>query len=240
MLPFIYLLAASSATADPLAAAVIPVPPIYTVPAPIPAPMRFPPPPPPPPPLRPTSDKSRPARPANSPGSWVTQDDYPDQAIRAKKSGTTGFRVDVDTDGLVHSCTITFSSGSDLLDAMACQKVTERATFEPALDKKGRVANSTYSNSVRWTLPEWDISLPWPGMTIQNYSVDKNGWVTSCRERDMSDESSKWYDCIDNIPLSYIPYRDEQGNPVPVRVSVSTSVRVTEIKPDADKGDDKK
>ena len=116
-----------------------PAPIVLAPPAPAPAP---PPPPPPPPP--------KPASPRNSPGSWATTNDYPSRALREERSGTTGFRVTINEDGRVASCTITSSSGHSDLDAATCDNVTRRARFRKPSEGYG----DTYSNRVRWEIPK--------------------------------------------------------------------------------------
>lgn len=128
-----------------------PVPPAPFDPRP-PAP-NVPPAPPPPPPPPPAVDKSKPARPSNSPGSWANSADYPDSEIRAKKEGTTSFRVTVGPNGRVIECT-GGGSGSARLDSIACTKIKARARFTPALDKDGNPTTGSYSNSIRWVLPK--------------------------------------------------------------------------------------
>lgn len=124
---------------------------VETVPVPPPAPppiVLAPPPPaaPPPPP--------KPAQPRNNPATWATPNDYPSRALREERTGTTGFRVTVSTDGRVASCQITSSSGHSDLDEAACANVTRRARFKPATDSSGNPVQGTYSNRVRWVIPE--------------------------------------------------------------------------------------
>lgn len=88
-----------------------------------------------------------------NPGYWVTPDDYPHAALREGRRGITGFRVTVGTDGRVIDCQITDSSGSADLDDATCSNVSRRARFAPAL-QGGQPVESSYSNRVRWILPE--------------------------------------------------------------------------------------
>ncbi|MEW9854800.1 energy transducer TonB [Novosphingobium sp. M1R2S20] len=122
-----------------------PAPPaiILAPPAPVPAP-----PPPPPAPKGPTTA----AQPRGNPGTWATPDDYPQRALREERTGTTGFRVTVGTDGRVVDCQITSSSGSPDLDEATCKNVTRRARFKPAL-QNGEPVQGTYSNRIRWEIP---------------------------------------------------------------------------------------
>lgn len=122
-------------------------PPIQTVvhpppPAPIVLAPPAPAPPPPPPP--------KPASPRNDPGSWATSADYPSRALREERAGTTSFRVTIDPEGKVASCTITGSSGHADLDEATCKFVTRRARFRKPSEGYGTV----YSNRVRWVIPD--------------------------------------------------------------------------------------
>ncbi len=119
---------------------VIAGPPIVAPPAPAPAP---------PAPKGATSA----VQPRGNPGSWATDADYPQRALREERAGTTGFRVTVGADGRVVDCTVTSSSGSPDLDDATCKNVTRRARFKPAMEN-GVAVQSSYSNRIRWVIPE--------------------------------------------------------------------------------------
>jgi len=126
-------------------------------------------------------DISRPLRPID-PGSWVTNADYPPEARHAEIEGTVGFRLEVNSEGRVSSCTVTQSSESDLLDTTACALLTERATFEPALDAEGNPVAATYSNRFRWQLTdaEEDAFLLVAGTAEVLIKVGADGELSSC------------------------------------------------------------
>lgn len=107
------------------------------------APPAAPPPPPPPPP-------AKPATPRNDPGSWATPNDYPSRALREERTGTTTFRVTIDSNGGVASCSIVSSSGHADLDEATCKNVSRRARFRKPSDGYG----DTYTNRVRWVIPD--------------------------------------------------------------------------------------
>jgi len=91
--------------------------------------------------------------PANDIARWATTNDYPSIALKREEQGVSRFRVVVGTDGKVKSCEITTSSGSPQLDDATCKLVTRRAKFEPATNDAGERIMGTYSNAVRWQLP---------------------------------------------------------------------------------------
>lgn len=92
--------------------------------------------------------------PKNYPGMWANTGDYPVLALREFREGTSAFTVDVSVDGRVSKCTITTSSGHADLDKTTCDNVTARAQFYPAQDKNGVATTGSYSNRVRWQIPE--------------------------------------------------------------------------------------
>lgn len=94
------------------------------------------------------------AKPSGIPGLWVTPNDYPASELRMEHEGVTGFRVTVAANGRVSACEITTSSGWPALDRAACLKITARARFDPASDASGAIVTGTYSNSVRWEIPD--------------------------------------------------------------------------------------
>lgn len=94
------------------------------------------------------------ATPKGNPGNWATANDYPSRALREDREGTTGFRVTIGPDGRVTDCQITSSSGSPDLDQTACDKIRQRARFNPATDGEGNPTSGSYSNRVRWVIPK--------------------------------------------------------------------------------------
>lgn len=91
--------------------------------------------------------------PANDISGWATTNDYPSISLKREEQGVSRFRVVVGTNGKVKSCEITGSSGSPQLDNATCRLVTRRAKFEPATNDAGERIVGTYSNAVRWQLP---------------------------------------------------------------------------------------
>lgn len=93
------------------------------------------------------------AQPRGNPGSWATDADYPSSAMREGRQGTTGFRLTIDANGRVSSCTVTSSSGHTDLDDLTCKLITRRARFKPA-ELDGAKVEGTYSNRIRWQIPD--------------------------------------------------------------------------------------
>ncbi|HKT16084.1 MAG TPA: TonB family protein [Allosphingosinicella sp.] len=125
-------------------------PPIVSVPIappPVITPTAPPAPPPPPPP------KIEPARAKANLASYVSNDDYPDAALRNEEQGVTAFRLEVGPDGRVVNCTVTSSSGSTTLDNATCRIMKSRARFTPATDSSGKKVSDSTSSRIRWVLP---------------------------------------------------------------------------------------
>jgi TonB family protein len=85
---------------------------------------------------------------------YVSNDDYPDEAIEAGQQGNVRFTLGVGADGRVTRCAILESSGSPSLDAATCRVMAERARFVPAIDFEGKPAPDSVTSSLRWVLPE--------------------------------------------------------------------------------------
>ena len=118
-----------------------------------PVPVAAPPPPPPPPPAAPPVAATR-ATPRSSPGSWLSDADYPSRAQREERSGTAGFRLQIGADGRVTDCTITSSTGHPDLDEATCRLLPRRARFKPAKGSDGAEMPDTYNGRITWRLPE--------------------------------------------------------------------------------------
>lgn len=121
-----------------------PSPPALTIPPPAPAG---------PPPAPPAPSKARGARTKNE-RSWAAriQENYPARALREEIEGTVGVRVTVTADGRATGCSVTASSGSDILDAAACAGMERYARFEPALDDAGNPTTGSYSTRITYRL----------------------------------------------------------------------------------------
>jgi protein TonB len=98
--------------------------------------------------------KVQPAKARANLASYITDDDYPQDAIRNEQQGTTGFRLDVGPDGRVTNCTVTSSSGSSALDNTTCRLLRSRARFTPATDSSGGKTSDSVTGRIRWQLPE--------------------------------------------------------------------------------------
>lgn len=96
-----------------------------------------------------TEVKSR-AEPAKDPVTWLTSDDYPTDAIRARERGEAVARLDIDAQGAVIGCAIVQSSGSELLDRTTCAALRKRARFRPARDAADKPVPTIWIQRFRW------------------------------------------------------------------------------------------
>ena len=187
-------------------------------------------PPAPPPAPRPPSGKERPARPAGDPGRWVTNDDYPAEAVRNEQQGTTGFRLTVDPSGKIVGCEITSSSGFASLDETTCRVMTQRARFSPALDKKGKPITGTWASRFRWVLQDDDPPpVPKPFVDTVSFIVETDGTATECTHSGPGPVSKAASPC--GYGQVFEPPRDDTGNLVRRKVTVKITLEVTD--PDA-------
>ena len=100
------------------------------------------------------AEADRVATPAQgNPVNWITNDDYPAEALRGEQEGTSAILWTIGTDGKASKCTVVGTSGFPLLDQAACSAVTRRARYAPALDKEGKPTVSHSSRRVVWRLP---------------------------------------------------------------------------------------
>lgn len=93
-------------------------------------------------------------RPARSAGDWITNDDYPVEALRNNWQGRVTIRWTIDESGRARDCVIVESSGHAVLDEASCRLVVARARYFPALDRDGRPVPSTDQRRIIWRLPE--------------------------------------------------------------------------------------
>ncbi|MEM7702891.1 MAG: TonB family protein [Pseudomonadota bacterium] len=93
------------------------------------------------------------AVPKGNPASWIMERDYRPNWIRQELSGVAAFTLDIDARGKVTDCTITRSTGHDVLDGATCRLLTRRARFDPARNSAGDKVAGSYSSSVAWKIP---------------------------------------------------------------------------------------
>lgn len=85
---------------------------------------------------------------------WVQRitEDYPSRAAREELEGTVGVRVTVTPDGRATGCTVTKSSGHEILDTAACKAVERYSRFDPAWDDDGNPISAPWSTRITYKL----------------------------------------------------------------------------------------
>jgi len=106
-----------------------------------------------PPPAPKGPSKARGVQPKNQ-RSWSAriQEDYPRRAAQEEIEGTVDVRCTVTTEGKATGCTVTSSSGSDILDGAATKAVERYARFDPALNDDGVPINASWSTRITYKL----------------------------------------------------------------------------------------
>lgn len=89
---------------------------------------------------------------AMSPENWITQDDYPNEAIAKGQIGTTTMAWTIGVDGKVTDCHIVVASGTPALDNAACGAILRRSKYVPARDAAGNPVADMQSRRVVWLM----------------------------------------------------------------------------------------
>jgi hypothetical protein len=93
--------------------------------------------------------------PANYPGNWITQRDFPPRPLARGSNGLVQFRLDVDEAGSVRGCRVLFRTNPDEFADLSCQLLSKRAKFTPALNAEGKPVRSYYVGRVKWVSGGW-------------------------------------------------------------------------------------
>ena len=183
----------------------------------------------------------QPGTPATNPATWVTRGEYPVRAMRERREGTTGFRLTYDASGQVQKCEITSSSGHPDLDTTTCDLAMLRARFLPGKNAAGQAVGGTYSNRVRWSIPDavpGPLPFSSPGHMRVDYTVNTHGAVTACKGSiegltDSAGGEGAQIDPCNEIQLRapYRPARDKEGQPLSRRYRVNIDVAIDDIDP---------
>jgi protein TonB len=94
-----------------------------------------------------------PPTPSNNPATWISNSDYPDEAIRAGLSGAVLVRLNIGADGAASDCILVEGSGHPLLDSRTCSLFLKRARFKPAVAADGSHTKGIVAYRMRWALP---------------------------------------------------------------------------------------
>lgn len=87
------------------------------------------------------------------PRTWITNDDYPPEAIRMEQQGVSNIGWTINEQGRVENCHVITPSGSQILDDTACRLVTRRGRYGAAKDQNGNPIKQSASIRFRWVLP---------------------------------------------------------------------------------------
>lgn len=165
----------------------------------------------------------------SKPGDLIRPQDYPTTAAAGEIQGAVGFTVQVDPNGRVSHCAVTTSSGNEELDVTTCNLVTLRAMFDPARDGKGRAIASTYSSRVVWSLND-PRPAPEPMNFLTSFIVETDGKVSDCKMEGPAMTPQEATQALDVCAKqAFLPYRDDQGQPVRRRVRATQSITVTPV-----------
>ncbi|MGV3481952.1 MAG: energy transducer TonB [Sphingobium sp.] len=85
---------------------------------------------------------------------WITRDDYPVAAIKARAQGSTTITWTIGVLGFITDCHVVVSSGNADLDAASCENLTRRARYHPAIDRFGNPVPTQRTKTIKWVLPE--------------------------------------------------------------------------------------
>jgi len=129
---------------------------------------------------------------------WVTQDDYPVEALQKGESGLVAFETQVDPAGKPTGCRTIASSGSAILDATTCRLVMERGSFRPATDAKGLPVAGKWQMRVRWNPPSSVVSptVVRSFALIEHLTFDAGGKITGCSGRASGELGSEMPVCL--------------------------------------------
>lgn len=157
--------------------------------------------------------------------------DYPPSSWAADEEGVVNFRVQLDRDGKVTMCEITTSSGYPTLDAKTCEIQKERGEYYLDRDESGEPIEVTYEGQQVWEKREHEF----PGTSAIEVTFDvlKTGETTNCEFVEVSGEiSQRTRDQLERRPCPFSSrngrniYRDENGVPVPKKVTFRVEVTV--------------
>ncbi|MBB5985523.1 energy transducer TonB [Sphingobium lignivorans] len=88
------------------------------------------------------------------PATWITNDDYPMEALRNEQSGVSHIAWTIETDGRAGQCHVVRASAHAALDEAACRLILRNGRYEPARDAQGRAIRAVDQRRVVWRLAD--------------------------------------------------------------------------------------
>jgi hypothetical protein len=195
-------------------------------PAPPPSPL-------PPPPSNPDTIKSK----AVQMSGYVSDDDYPPYAIRNEEEGTVFIMFRINETGRVDQCSADGATAS--LQEVSCRIVTERFTYRPARDVRGKAVPQWKQQRIMWRIPpqmQASIVMPIAFVPIDKgmgfalaYKVSAQGRISDCRALALSEGSSRQGEdvCAAFAARTKAPdKKDQKGRPMAYSDSKLVAVAV--------------
>jgi TonB family protein len=85
--------------------------------------------------------------------SYVSDKDYPPEALAKGEQGTSVIRLTIEPDGKPSACGVVSSSGSRTLDLYTCAIFVRRVQYDPAIDANGQPVRSVLFTRLTWRIP---------------------------------------------------------------------------------------
>jgi hypothetical protein len=103
---------------------------------------------------------SRRPRPLTEPDTWLPRGSYPTDLAREGEQSLVDVRLMIDASGAVTDCQVVNGFNEARFAKITCDKITQRAKFEPALDAAGAPAASYAVRRVRWVVDRKVRAVP--------------------------------------------------------------------------------
>jgi hypothetical protein len=94
----------------------------------------------------------QPATPIGSPLDWIKSEDYPFTMLSMGKSAALLVWLDIDETGKVTDCRVINAIGDGPFRKRGCEKLIERAKFQPAISASGSPIRSYMERKIIWTV----------------------------------------------------------------------------------------
>jgi TonB family protein len=85
---------------------------------------------------------------------WISTYDYPEIAVQSRLGGIVKIIWSVQPDGRATDCKVVSSSKIPMLDKAACDAITRRARYQPALNATGQPTMTYDMRRVIWIVPQ--------------------------------------------------------------------------------------
>ena len=123
-----------------------------------------------------------------SSSSWISEDDYPQEAIDVGAEGLVEVDLSVGPDGAPTGCTFVKTAANEALNSSTCRLLVQRARFVHLQNGEKTTQPSKYRQAVFWKIPAADPISAITSGSVAKTSILEGGTLGDCLAQKFGDQ----------------------------------------------------